>query len=128
MVWYLVLKKVQNFSWNAVRSTRSIGVKGWYFINFFFICRSYFERITDFQWQEIPENLFEIYLKLISNLFENLIFKGTISATEVKNVSNWDQIINVFFIFGLLHHRCYSTFKLYLVIFDLFIPGPWSNT
>ena len=87
MVWYLVLKKVQNFSWNTVRSTRSIGVKGWYFINFFLICRSYFERITDFQWQEIPENLFEIYLKFISNLFENLIFKGTISATEVKTLA-----------------------------------------
>ena len=38
--------------------------------------------------------------KFLNNLFENLVFQGTISATEVKKViksfSKWDWIINVF--------------------------------
>ena len=45
-----------NFSENTVMSTKFIAIERWYyFVNFFCRCRSYYERIIDFWWQEIPE-------------------------------------------------------------------------
>ena len=90
MVWYLVLKKMQNFRWNAVRPTRFIVIKRWYyFINFFCIYRSYYERISDFWWQKLLEWFmwkFDFWVNNFSNRGKKVI----------KSISNWDWIINVF--------------------------------
>ena len=89
---------MQNVSGNTVRSTRFAGVERWYyFVNLFFICRSYYERTID-----LDDN------KFLNDLFENLIFERTISATVAKKVMkriwekaiDWDWIINIFFIVG----------------------------
>ena len=92
MVWYLVLKKVQNFSWNTARFTRFISIERlYYFVNFFFIYRSYYEKIIDFRLQEIPEwFIWKFDFWVNSNRRKKVI----------KSISNWNWIINVFFIFG----------------------------
>ena len=62
MVLNLVLK-MQNFSWNTVRSTRFIHIKRYYFINFLFV-----EVI-------MKESLISDDKKFLNDLFENLIFE-----------------------------------------------------
>ena len=80
-VWYLVLKKKQNFSWNTVRSTKFIAIERLYYF------RSYYERIIDFWWQEIPELFiwkFDFWVNNSSNItvamkfFQNWFYNSKI--------------------------------------------------
>ena len=62
---------MQNFSWNAVRFTRFIAIKRWHCL---------FVEVI------MKESLISDDKKFLNDLFENLIFEWTISATEVKKL------------------------------------------